>query len=84
MPAAAWCCPTTSASAAAAGLDPCAALSTALDLAAGESAERVFLLGYADSPPAARKLAAEAAATPAAQRLDAVRAAGTRCWAPPP
>ncbi len=56
------------------GLDPCAALSTRLSLAAGESAERVFLLGYADTPDAARQLATLAAATPALQRLEQVRA----------
>ena len=42
-------------------------------LLAGESAERVFLLGYADSPDAARQLAARAATVPAGQRLEAVR-----------
>ncbi len=55
------------------GLDPCAALSTRLSLLAGESVERVFLLGYAGSPDAARQLAVQAASIPAAQRLDAVR-----------
>jgi cyclic beta-1,2-glucan synthetase len=55
------------------GLDPCAALSTRVRLLAGESAERVFLLGYADSPDAARQLAARAATVPAGQRLEAVR-----------
>ncbi len=55
------------------GLDPCAALSTRLVLRAGDTEERVFLLGYADNPDAARQLAALAAATPAAQRLQRVR-----------
>ncbi len=56
------------------GLDPCAALSLRVDLGAGESAERVFLLGYAESPDAARQLATQAAATSADQRLQAARA----------
>ncbi|HEY6353048.1 MAG TPA: glucoamylase family protein, partial [Burkholderiaceae bacterium] len=56
------------------GLDPCAALSASLSLAAGESAERVFLLGYADSAAAARELAIKAAVTPAARRIEQVRA----------
>jgi cyclic beta-1,2-glucan synthetase len=56
------------------GLDPIAALSTRLLLAPGELVERVFLLGYAATPDAARQLAAEAATVPAALRLDQVRA----------
>ena len=55
------------------GLDPCAALSTKLTVAAGESAERVFLLGYADSPDAARQLAAVAATISATERSADVR-----------
>ncbi|MBP6251201.1 MAG: carbohydrate-binding protein [Rubrivivax sp.] len=55
------------------GLDPCAAISATLNLAAGDSAERVFLLGFADSPAAARHLAVQAASVSALQRLDAVR-----------
>ncbi len=55
------------------GLDPCAALATRADIAAGDTVERVFLLGYADSPAAARELAARAAAVPAPARLLAVR-----------
>ena len=54
------------------GLDPCAALSGHIVLPAGDTIERVFLLGHADTAEAARRLAAEAAATPPAQRLDAV------------
>ncbi len=55
------------------GLDPCAALSTRLTLVAGESVERVFLLGYAESPDAARQLAVQAASASASERMDAVR-----------
>ncbi len=55
------------------GLDPCAALSTRLTLAAGDTAERVFLLGYAENPDAARRLATTAATVSAVQRLDQVR-----------
>lgn len=50
------------------GLDPCAALVTPVLLAPGESVQRVFLLGYAADPEAARQLAQEAALKPAAQR----------------
>jgi cyclic beta-1,2-glucan synthetase len=57
-----------------AGLDPCAALSTRLLLGAGESVERVFLLGYADTPDAARQLVTLAAATPAVRRIEQTRA----------
>ena len=55
------------------GFDPCAALASRLTLAAGGEGERVFLLGYAESPAAARLLATVAAVEPAAQRIDAVR-----------
>jgi cyclic beta-1,2-glucan synthetase len=55
------------------GLDPCAALSTEVSLAADEAIERVFLLGYAESPDAARQLATLAAAMPAEQRIKDVR-----------
>jgi cyclic beta-1,2-glucan synthetase len=55
------------------GLDPCAALSTRFSLEAGTSTERVFLLGYAGSPEAARQLATRAAAVSAVQRLEQVR-----------
>ena len=55
------------------GLDPCAALSTRVTLAAGDTSERVFLLGYAATPDAARQLAALAAATPSAHRMEQVR-----------
>jgi cyclic beta-1,2-glucan synthetase len=58
-----------------AGLDPCAALASEVRIAAGESVERVFLLGYAQNPHAARQLAALAAVTPAAHRMDEVRSA---------
>ena len=54
------------------GLDPCAALSTQVTLIAGDTSERVFLLGYAPTPDAARQLAATAAAVPAAQRMTQV------------
>jgi cyclic beta-1,2-glucan synthetase len=55
------------------GLDPCAALSTPIAVAAGDAVECVFLLGYAGSPAAARQLAAVAAAVPALQRIEQVR-----------
>jgi cyclic beta-1,2-glucan synthetase len=55
------------------GLDPCAALSSTLTLQAGQAVERVFLLGYASSPEAAKALAAQAAALPALARLQQVR-----------
>ncbi|MCV2360559.1 carbohydrate-binding protein [Paucibacter sp. TC2R-5] len=57
-----------------AGLDPCAALATELQLAPGASAQRVFLLGYGASPAAALALAEQAAGVPAAQRLGATQA----------
>ena len=60
------------------GLDPCAALSSRLVLAAGDEAERVFLLGYAPNPAAARQLAALAATTPPSQRLQQVRSSWGR------
>ena len=50
-------------------LDPCAALSNAFRLEAGETLERVFLLGYAESPKAAQALAAQAALATADARL---------------
>ncbi len=56
-----------------AGLDPCAALAGSVSLAAGESAERVFLLGYGDSLEAARRLAVSAAAVAPVQRLEQAR-----------
>ena len=56
-----------------AGLDPCAWLATDLVLPPGGSRERVFLLGHAPNPAAARALAAQAATVPAAQRAAAVR-----------
>jgi cyclic beta-1,2-glucan synthetase len=62
-----------------AGLDPCAALASELRIAAyatsGEAVERVFLLGYAQNPHAARQLCARAAMTTAAHRMEEVNAA---------
>jgi cyclic beta-1,2-glucan synthetase len=54
-------------------LDPCAALSTRIDLKAGETVQRVFLLGYAENVSAAQQLATVAAAQSAQQRLEKVR-----------
>ena len=56
------------------GLDPCAALAVRFELGAGETAERVFLLGHAESADAARQLAVTAAAEHPAQRLGAAQA----------
>ena len=56
------------------GLDPCASLSTRFTLNSGESAERVFMLGFAATPDAARTLAAQAAIVPAQQRLSESKA----------
>ncbi len=61
-----------------AGLDPCAALSSDLRLEAGETGERVFLLGYAETPDAARQLATLAAAMPAVKRIEQVRGSWDR------
>jgi len=55
------------------GLDPCAALSSHVQLIGGETLERVFLLGYAKNLDAARQLVTLAATTPAAQRMTQVR-----------
>ena len=56
------------------GLDPCAALQTTLDLAAGESAEVVFLLGQAASGDAARDLIRRYRGADLNAALDEVRA----------
>ncbi|MCX2863272.1 carbohydrate-binding protein [Paucibacter sp. PLA-PC-4] len=56
-----------------AGLDPCAALAVTLNLPAGQTEERTWLLGWAENPDAARQLAAVAAAVPPQQRLDTQR-----------
>jgi cyclic beta-1,2-glucan synthetase len=55
-------------------LDPCAALSTRLALRAGDTVDRVFLLGFAGTADAARDLAERAAAVPPLRRLHQVRA----------
>jgi cyclic beta-1,2-glucan synthetase len=54
------------------GLDPCAALSCRLSLGSGQSAQRVFLLGYGETEDAARQLATLAGASAPAQRLEQV------------
>ena len=61
--------------AAGSGLDPCAALATSFRLGAGESEDRVFLLGYAGNPDAARALAAQAAQVSAIHRMEQVHVA---------
>ncbi|MDP3863258.1 MAG: glucoamylase family protein [Rhodoferax sp.] len=55
------------------GLDPCAALSTSVSLASGQTITHSFFLGYADTLEAARQLATLATQTTASQRLDQVR-----------
>ena len=55
------------------GLDPCAALSSHVQLIGGGTLERVFLLGYAKNMDAARQLVTLAATMPAAQRLAQAR-----------
>ena len=56
-----------------AGLDPCAALVTRVTIAAGESAERVFLIGFGMNPTEARRLATTATTVTAKERLEATR-----------
>ncbi|MEO6363468.1 MAG: hypothetical protein ABIO71_09590 [Caldimonas sp.] len=56
------------------GLDPCATLATPLTLRAGESVDRVFLLGWGPTPESAQALAEAAARVPSAQRLQQARA----------
>jgi cyclic beta-1,2-glucan synthetase len=56
-----------------AGLDPCAALATRLQLRAGDSVDRVFLLGWSPSPEGAQALAESAALVPALKRMQQVR-----------
>lgn len=55
------------------GLDPCAALAARLTLGAGETAQCVFLLGFAVNPDAARTLATEAIVVDPAERLARAR-----------
>ena len=52
-----------------AGLDPCAAVAARISVPAGATLERVFLMGYADSPEAACQLATQAAGVSPALRL---------------
>jgi len=55
------------------GLDPCAALSTHRDVAAGQTAQCTFLLGFAASAVQVAPLLAQATALPAADRLAQVQ-----------
>ena len=50
------------------GLDPCAVLALAVTVPPGETVERVFLIGHADTPDEARRLAVRAVAVPRADR----------------
>src|SRR5271166_1231199 len=59
-----------------AGLDPCAALSTTIELSPGDSIEIIFLLGEAESEEAARSLVNRYRAAD----LDAVEADVERQW----
>ena len=56
-----------------ANLDPCAVLSLPLTVPASSSVERVFLLGFADTPAEARELTLEAMAVSPAQRMAQAR-----------
>ena len=60
------------------GGEPCAALSTDLTVAPAGSVERVFLLGWAANPAAARELADASARVLAAERLQRTRTAWDR------
>lgn len=55
------------------GFDPCAALATRVTLGAGESAQCVFLLGFAVDPDAARALATAAIVVDPVERLARAR-----------
>ena len=55
------------------GLDPCAALSRPITLRPGTSLEQVFLIGYAESPGAARALAQRAVGSAPVAREKASR-----------
>ena len=55
------------------GLDPCAAIATRIVLRAGDSVDRVFLLGWSASPEAAQALAASAARVSPLKRMQEVR-----------
>lgn len=55
-----------------AGLDPCAALSARITLEPGATHDHVFLIGYGDTPEAARALADAAMLVRPRERLDAV------------
>jgi cyclic beta-1,2-glucan synthetase len=57
-----------------AGLDPCAALSTRITLDPGARHDHVFLIGYGETPAAARELAGAALQVPPRQRLGEVTA----------
>ena len=66
--------PTTTRKRSGCGLDPCAVLSTRLTVRAGDSIDRVFLLGYGPSEAAALAVAEQAALVPPLRRLQRVRA----------
>jgi len=57
-----------------AGLDPCAMLATRITIAAGETTECVFLLGFGANPTEARQLATTATSVSSKQRLQSTRA----------